>query len=76
MHPSTRLPGTFGIEAEIAHRLEAGVAFGVCYADLDHFKEFNDRYGYYEGDRIIREGYEDKAEGREWARELARDRAA
>ncbi len=54
VHPSTRLPGTFGIEAEIARRLEAGELFGVCYADLDHFKEFNDRYGYYEGDRIIR----------------------
>lgn len=54
VHPSTRLPGTFGIEAEIARRLELGVRFAVCYADLDHFKEFNDRYGYTEGDRIIR----------------------
>jgi GGDEF domain-containing protein len=25
----------------------------VCYADLDHFKEFNDRYSYYDGDRVI-----------------------
>ncbi|MFZ5624286.1 MAG: diguanylate cyclase, partial [Gemmatimonadota bacterium] len=24
-----------------------------CYADLDHFKEFNDRYSYYDGDRVI-----------------------
>jgi GGDEF domain-containing protein len=23
--------------------------FAVCYADLDHFKEFNDRYSYNEG---------------------------
>jgi GGDEF domain-containing protein len=28
--------------------------FAVCYADLDHFKEYNDRYSYYEGDRVIR----------------------
>jgi diguanylate cyclase (GGDEF)-like protein len=54
VHPSTRLPGTITIEAEIQRRLAAGVLFAVCYADLDHFKEFNDRYGYYEGDRIIR----------------------
>ena len=54
VHPSTRLPGTYGIEAEIARRLAAGLRFGVCYADLDHFKEFNDRYGYYQGDRVIR----------------------
>jgi diguanylate cyclase (GGDEF)-like protein len=54
VHPSTRLPGTFAIEAEIARRLAAGQRFGVCYADLDHFKEFNDRYGYYQGDRVIR----------------------
>ena len=31
----------------------AGVEFAVCYADLDHFKEFNDRYSYYDGDRVI-----------------------
>ena len=54
VHPSTRLPGTVSIESEIERRLASGVLFAVCYADLDHFKEFNDRYGYYEGDRIIR----------------------
>jgi GGDEF domain-containing protein len=54
VHPSTRLPGTVTIESEITRRLASGVLFAVCYADLDHFKEFNDRYGYYEGDRIIR----------------------
>ena len=54
VHPSTRLPGAVELEAEIARRLERGEAFAVCYADLDHFKEFNDRYGYNNGDRIIR----------------------
>jgi diguanylate cyclase (GGDEF)-like protein len=54
VHPSTRLPGTDEIEAEISRRMRTGSAFAVCYADLDHFKEFNDRYSYYDGDRVIR----------------------
>jgi diguanylate cyclase (GGDEF)-like protein len=54
VHPSTRLPGTIEIEAEMSRRLAAREVFAVCYADLDHFKEYNDRYGYYEGDRVIR----------------------
>ena len=54
VHPSTRLPGTVEIEAEITRRLKSGELFATCYADLDHFKEFNDRYSYYDGDRVIR----------------------
>ena len=54
VHPSTRLAGTAAIEAEIGRRLALSDYFAVCYADLDHFKEFNDRYSYNEGDRVIR----------------------
>ncbi|HEY8852620.1 MAG TPA: GGDEF domain-containing protein [Gemmatimonadaceae bacterium] len=54
VHPSTRLAGTSAIESEIGRRLALGDYFAVCYADLDHFKEFNDRYSYNEGDRVIR----------------------
>jgi GGDEF domain-containing protein len=54
VHPSTRLPGAVEIEAEIGRCLTKGQLFATCYADLDHFKEFNDRYSYYEGDRVIR----------------------
>jgi PleD family two-component response regulator len=43
VHPSTRLPGPPGIEAEISRRLTTPHTFAVCYADLDHFKEYNDR---------------------------------
>jgi GGDEF domain-containing protein len=42
------------IELEVQRRLTAGSAFAMCYADLDHFKEFNDRYSYHDGDRVIR----------------------
>src|SRR5688572_24014572 len=54
VHPSTRMPGTTEIEREIRRRLETATPeFAVCYADLDHFKEYNDRYSYYDGDRVI-----------------------
>jgi GGDEF domain-containing protein len=54
VHPSTRLPGTDIIETWITRELAKNELFAVAYADLDHFKEFNDRYGYHEGDRVIR----------------------
>lgn len=53
VHPTTRLPGTAMIERDIATRFAAGEVFAVCYADIDHFKEFNDRYSYNHGDRVI-----------------------
>ncbi len=54
VHPSTRLPGAVEIEAELSRLIGLGQHFAMCYADLDHFKEFNDRYSYYDGDRVIR----------------------
>jgi GGDEF domain-containing protein len=53
VHPTTRLPGTGQIERDFSERMAAGSHFAVCYADLDHFKEFNDRYGYNSGDSVI-----------------------
>ena len=53
VHPSTRLPGAVEIEANVQRRLNQGALFAMCYADLDHFKEFNDRYSYADGDRVI-----------------------
>lgn len=53
VHPTTRLPGTNQIERDLARRMALGAPFALCYADLDHFKEFNDRYGYNRGDGVI-----------------------
>jgi GGDEF domain-containing protein len=53
VNPSTRLPGTSEIEREFRRRMDRNEQFAVCYADLDHFKEYNDRYSYHDGDRVI-----------------------
>lgn len=52
--PTTGLPGPPAIDAAVRERLASGEAFAAAYADLDHFKEFNDRYGFAEGNRVIR----------------------
>ena len=54
INPSTRLAGSDAIAGAIAVRIARGELFAACYADLDHFKEFNDRSGYAMGDDVIR----------------------
>ena len=54
VHPSSGLPGAAEIEMEIGARLDRNEVFAVGYADLDHFKEYNDRYSYHDGNRVIR----------------------
>jgi GGDEF domain-containing protein len=52
--PTTRLPGSMAIEAEIDRRLSAsGGDFAFCYLDLDNLKAFNDYYGYAKADGVI-----------------------
>lgn len=52
-NPLTLLPGNVPINEHIERLLHVGAPFSACYADLDHFKPFNDAYGYRKGDDII-----------------------
>lgn len=52
-NPLTGLPGNRAIARELNRRLEAGQSFGFLYLDLDHFKAFNDHYGYVKGDAVL-----------------------
>ena len=53
-NPLTFLPGNVPISQHITRLLSGGVEFVACYADLNDFKPFNDRYGYWRGDEMIR----------------------
>ncbi|MDE2427424.1 MAG: GGDEF domain-containing protein [Burkholderiales bacterium] len=52
-NPLTQLPGNVPINEHIDQLLRKKVPFSACYCDLDHFKPFNDVYGYRRGDDII-----------------------
>jgi diguanylate cyclase (GGDEF)-like protein len=52
-NPLTLLPGNVPINEHIDRLLRAGMRFAACHCDLDHFKPFNDAYGYRRGDDVI-----------------------
>lgn len=52
--PLTRLPGNIAIERILTKKLQTGETFAVCYADLDNFKAYSDRYGYIRGSDLIK----------------------
>ena len=53
----TGLPNRRHLEAQLHSRLEelrrSGVGFGLLFMDIDHFKQFNDRYGHDIGDQVL-----------------------
>jgi len=50
----TGLPGNLQIEIELKRRVSGRKLFAVLYADLDNFKAYNDKYGFMNGDEVIK----------------------
>lgn len=53
-NPLTLLPGNVPIDNHLDRLIETGETFLAAVWDIDHFKPFNDVYGYRVGDDIIR----------------------
>jgi EAL domain-containing protein (putative c-di-GMP-specific phosphodiesterase class I)/GGDEF domain-containing protein len=52
-NPLTHLPGNIPTNQQIDSLLSAHHQFVACYCDINHFKPFNDAYGYRRGDDVI-----------------------
>ncbi|EHY79677.1 EAL/GGDEF domain-containing protein [Stutzerimonas stutzeri ATCC 14405 = CCUG 16156] len=52
-NPLTLLPGNVPIQQCLTRLLREGREAVICYVDIDHFKPFNDIYGYAKGDEIL-----------------------
>ena len=52
-NPLTGLPGGVTLERAIEQRCGQGHSASLIYVDLDHFKAFNDAYGFDQGDQML-----------------------
>lgn len=54
LNPLTRLPGNIAIEEAIIDSIKKDEPFAVLYVDINHFKAYNDYYGFTRGDDVIK----------------------
>lgn len=52
-NPLTLLPGNVPIQQCLTRLIRQGREAVICYVDIDHFKPFNDLYGYAKGDEVL-----------------------
>jgi PleD family two-component response regulator len=51
--PSTGLPGTAQVQAEVERRISRGERFALLAVDLEDLADYNDRYGFRRGDEVL-----------------------
>jgi diguanylate cyclase (GGDEF)-like protein len=54
LNPLSGLPAGPRIEQAITHQLQSGRPWALLYFDLDNFKAYNDAYGPFKGDEMIK----------------------
>jgi diguanylate cyclase (GGDEF)-like protein len=54
VNPLTQLPGNVQVQEEVSRRVAKAEPFALMYVDMDHFKAFNDTYGFLRGDEAIK----------------------
>lgn len=54
LSPLTGLPSGLRVERAIEHQLKSTTLWSILYLDLDHFKAYNDVYGFLRGNDLIR----------------------
>jgi diguanylate cyclase (GGDEF)-like protein len=54
LSPLTGLPSGLRVERAIEHQMRSAETWSILYIDLDHFKAYNDIYGFVRGNDLIR----------------------